>query len=105
LSSHTQVYAGRPVRRLVSFFDGVRDLVEENDRRMILEVDILEGGIDNGMDDVVHTLECEFSSFILGQHTTDVFISLGKTGSSEDTRSSFFMYRRSKGLLMEVVRM
>jgi hypothetical protein len=61
---HTQVYAGRPVRRLVSFFDGVRDLIEENDRRMMLEVDLLQGEGD-GADQVVHTIEYVYAYSIL----------------------------------------
>jgi hypothetical protein len=34
----SQTHAGWPVRCLVSFFDSVRDLVEENDRRQMLEL-------------------------------------------------------------------
>jgi hypothetical protein len=37
-----QIYAGRPIRRLVSLFDTPRALVDENDRRLMLELD-LEG--------------------------------------------------------------
>jgi hypothetical protein len=57
---HDQVYAGRPVRRLVSFFDSVRDLVEERDRRLMLELDLLEGnaGENDMLQEDQHTIEC-----------------------------------------------
>jgi hypothetical protein len=42
--TQVQIYAGRPVRRVVSFFDSVRDLVEENDRRVLLEIEPSEKG-------------------------------------------------------------
>jgi hypothetical protein len=50
-----QIYAGRPIRRLVSFFDGARELVEENDRRLILELESMEAVSEGDRED--HTIE------------------------------------------------
>jgi hypothetical protein len=43
--AHAQIYAGRPIRRLVSFFDSARAMVDENDRRamLALELELAEG--------------------------------------------------------------
>jgi hypothetical protein len=41
----TEIYAGRPIRRLVSFFDSARDLVDENDRRLMAELEAMEGEV------------------------------------------------------------
>jgi hypothetical protein len=38
------IYAGRAFRRVVTLFDHIRDLVEENDRRVLMEIETSEGG-------------------------------------------------------------
>jgi hypothetical protein len=59
LNSVTQghIYAGRALRRVVTLFDHIRDLIEENDRRVLIEIETSEGGdivIDSGL---AHTKE------------------------------------------------
>jgi hypothetical protein len=45
MDKHT--HTGCPVHRDVSFFDSVRDLVDENDRRLLFELEPLEDGDEN----------------------------------------------------------
>jgi hypothetical protein len=56
-STREQTYAGRPVRRLIGFFDSARDLIEENDRRLLLEFEALEDDDGNERRDFLTTIE------------------------------------------------
>ena len=58
--THTQTHA---VRRVVGFFDSVRDLVEENDRPLLFELEPLEDGYAYENGDGQHAVECVYQLF------------------------------------------
>ena len=84
---HAQTYAGRPVRRVVSLFDTVHDLVEENDRRQLLELEN-ESEVPT-IEYVIDSLTQLIVALICG-------ISVDKTGSFEVTNNFSSLCRPSR---------
>jgi hypothetical protein len=89
-TTRAQTYAGRPVRQLISFFDSVRDLVEENDRRLLLEFEALEDVDGNEQRESFTTIEYVHFLILAVNNAQDAHL-IGKIGFLEDTKNCSFM--------------